>query len=107
MSAPLTTQRIGSRVCPGCEKQLAGHPGNLVDVEGTEPVRNRYGGFSDGRVRPVTRRWHEQCLLDFEAANQAYREQCAEDRREMIAAIGQAAGWSEDRIAAEVAKVTA
>lgn len=106
MTAPLTAQRIGSRMCPGCEKSLTDGRA-VVEVDGNEPVRNRYGGFSDGRTRPVVRRWHADCLTEFEAANERLREQVREDRRDMIRSLGEAAGWSSEQIEAAVAGVTA
>jgi hypothetical protein len=97
MSAPLTTARLGSTHCVGCEQRLV-EADDITVTEGTEPVRNRYGGFSDGRHRPVSRRWHTACLEDFDERQLALRAQVAEDRRNMVREMGRAAGMSEERI---------
>lgn len=105
MTTPLTTQRMGSRVCPGCERSLADGRA-VIECDGWEPVRNRYGGFSDGRTRPVVRRWHADCLTDFEAANDRLREQVRADRIAALRSIGEAAGWSSVQIEEAVARYT-
>jgi hypothetical protein len=105
MAAPLTSQRLGSTACPGCERSLAGQP--TTEVEGAEPVRNRYGGFSDGRTRRTTRRWHTACLEEHEAANAAYRRQVVRDRAEVVRTIAEGAGWSAEAVEEAVAKTLA
>ncbi|WP_028654860.1 hypothetical protein [Nocardioides sp. J54] len=106
MKAPLTAQRLGSRACPECERPFADHDETVL-VEGEEPVRNRYGGFSDGRTRRTSRRWHVACLSGFEARNAAYRAQVEADRLALIRELGRAAGWSDELIEQAVAKAAA
>lgn len=105
MTTPLTTQRLGSRACPGCEKPLTDGRAT-TDTESAEPVRNRYGGFSDGRTRAVTRRWHADCLAEFEAANQRLREQVRADQIATVREIGRASGMSDAQIDAVIAKAS-
>jgi hypothetical protein len=100
---PLTTQRFGSRVCPGCEKPLDDGR-TTVDTEAAEPVRNRYGGFSDCRTRQVIRRWHVDCLNEFEASNERLREQVRADQIATVREMGRAAGMSDAAIDALIEK---
>lgn len=93
----LTTAAYGSTRCPGCERRFAETPDLVVvEVEGTEENRGRVDSIGQlhrgiGR-HAVTRRWHGQCLADFEELNAALREQVREDQRQMVITLCEAAG---------------
>lgn len=54
-----------------------------------DSVGSRHRGIG---THKVTRRWHAQCLADFEEANERLRRQVEQDRLDMIRAICDASG---------------
>jgi hypothetical protein len=104
--APLTKAAYGSTRCPSCEKRFADTPRPTVDIEGTEENRGRIDSIGQrhrgiGR-HAVTRRWHADCLSEFEAQNEAYRRQVAADQEETARAICAAAGLDFEEVMAKI-----
>lgn len=97
MSAPLTTRATGRTICPGCNRRFANTSDMpVVEVEGSEENTGRIDSIGQRHrgigTHPVTRRWHEACLTDFEERNEAYRRQVEQDRWDLIRAICEAEG---------------
>jgi hypothetical protein len=85
----LTRQRRGSVACRECGRTFATTPGlgPIVEDEQNEPVRNRYGGFSDNRTARVTVRYHESCLAQVQRFIEEQRARSERDRAETIARL--------------------
>ena len=96
MTAPLTRYAHGSTICPGCNRRFANTPRATVDLEGTEENRGRVDSTGARHrgigTHPVTRRWHADCLADFETQNEELRRQEAADREAMLRSLCEAAG---------------
>lgn len=96
-SAPVTRNKRGSVRCVECGVPFSAEPDRAtVLVEGTE--QGWSGVDSAGQFRrsltptPVSRRWHADCLEQFEASNADLREQVRLERREVIEAMAVEAG---------------
>lgn len=106
MSAPLTTAKLGSVRCVGCEKRFADTP-DLPVTETEAQVENRGRIDSIGQLHrgigthAVTRLWHAACLAEFEARNEAYRAKVAADNEAMIRSLCDAAGLDYEAVKAE------
>ena len=85
-SAPLTWRKLGSTRCVGCERLFTEDPRPIVETEATDYTGAR-PGYSASRPVKVMRRWHADCLAEFEAANQRYRDQVEADRQAVIAML--------------------
>lgn len=86
MKPPLTWKAFGSTRCVGCERRFSDDPRPTVETVATDYAGGR-PGYSANRPVEVTRLWHAECLAAFEARNEAYRQQVAEDRERMVAAL--------------------
>ena len=101
VSAALTNRATGSTICPGCNRRFTNTPDMpVVETEGSEEARGRIDSIGQrhrglGR-HAVIRRWHRQCLADFEARNEAYRRQVEDDRWELLRSICEASGLDFD-----------
>lgn len=89
MSAPLTSAKLGSTRCVGCEKLFTKTP-ELETVATVANVSDGYGTSPSGKTyrrlgrHDVTRLWHTTCLADFEASNEAYRQRVAADNQALV-----------------------
>lgn len=105
MSAPLTTAKLGSTRCVGCERLFTATP-DMPVTETEAQVENQGRIDSIGQrhrgigTHVVTRRWHTACLEEFEAGNAAYRAQVEADRDEMVRSICEAAGLDYETVKA-------
>lgn len=103
---PLTTAKLGSTRCVGCEKLFAKTPdmpvvdtvANIPNTGRVDSTGSRHRGIG---THEVTRRWHESCLTDFEARNAAYRAQVEDDRWNMIRTLCEAQGLDFETVKAE------
>lgn len=90
MTAPLTWKKLGSTRCVGCEKLFAA----TSDTPVTETEATDYAGgrrnYSANRPVRVRRRWHTECLADFERRNDEYRAECRADSLAMAESIREA-----------------
>lgn len=94
---PLTRRASGSTRCPACGKRFADTPGmGVTETEGQvenlgriDSIGQRHRGHGTHAER---RRWHEECLRDFEASNEAYRAQVREDQRQMVVTLCEGSG---------------
>ena len=89
MSAPLTSSKLGSTRCVGCEKRFAEDGRAVVEIEATDRTGGRPGYLGTTYI-PVMRRWHTDChdgQLAFEIESRARAEA---DRLSTIAQIRKA-----------------
>lgn len=77
---PLTTAKLGSTRCVGCEKLFTKTP-DMETVETVTEISDGWGTSPSGKMyrrlgrHKVTRLWHAACLTSF-------REQCEENARQ-------------------------
>lgn len=89
MTAPLTWKKLGSTRCVHCEKRFTETPDlRVIEREATDYTGGRKF-YSANRPVQVMRRWHSECLKEFEAANAAYRWQVEADNLRVVEELRQ------------------
>lgn len=110
MTRPAPSTAAGSTRCPWCDQRFADDPARVTTtIVGREPTPGR-PGYKAGRAGgayEVDVRWHADCLVDFQAANDRHRAQVRDDRREQVRALAAGAGMDVAAALAEFDRLNA